>query len=472
MASDAVPDSHPAPESRRGQPLVAWLVILGAVAFVLWRPQSAGGPAQPVDDLLLARMQARAIVGFAKLVPAMSNEVYAQAETLNRGPYRQRLCFVIVAGELKGPEEALRQLERLSANEDITAQPPTEADLELTRLLERLYRAYKAGGKPGGNLSAAERERLRDALGWPGDLALTPASAPADEREAVLDPAVRTASASAVALLVVGGALLLGFCLLLVLTTLTASGKLHRHGEPLGADSGGIYAETFAVWIVLFQALQILADFLPVGQYRLLVKGLMMVASLAALAWPTLRGVPWNRVRREIGLTAGSHPFLEPFFGIVCYLAVLPVLLVVVIVMVRTVGAGLGDALAAQPPIHPMFHVLAKGDPWIWIQILFVAAVVAPIVEETVFRGVLYRHLREATSDRVAPWVSVAVSAVWVSFVFAVIHPQGWVAVPLLMTLALGFCMAREWRGTLLGSMTAHSLNNAFLTLLGIALLT
>jgi membrane protease YdiL (CAAX protease family) len=53
-----------------------------------------------------------------------------------------------------------------------------------------------------------------------------------------------------------------------------------------------------------------------------------------------------------------------------------------------------------------------------------------------------------------------------VSFLFAVIHPQGFLAVPPLMSLALAFTLMREWRGTLLPPMIAHGINNAVATLL------
>ena len=84
-----------------------------------------------------------------------------------------------------------------------------------------------------------------------------------------------------------------------------------------------------------------------------------------------------------------------------------------------------------------------------------------PIVEETMFRGVLYRHLRRSRPRRWPFFLSFLASAFVVSFVFAIIHPQGIVAVPLLMSLALGFCMMREWRCSLLSCMIAHGLNNA-----------
>ena len=83
------------------------------------------------------------------------------------------------------------------------------------------------------------------------------------------------------------------------------------------------------------------------------------------------------------------------------------------------------------------------------------------------FRGVLYRHLREGT--RGLGWVSSAfISAVGVSFIFAAIHPQGLLTVPALMGLAFGFTLIREWRGTLIPSMIAHGINNGVVLLLTI----
>ena len=59
-----------------------------------------------------------------------------------------------------------------------------------------------------------------------------------------------------------------------------------------------------------------------------------------------------------------------------------------------------------------------------------------PIVEEIMFRGVLYHLLRESTRNwRV--W-SIVFSVAASGFVFAVIHPQGWLGVPVLMGVSAG----------------------------------
>ena len=91
--------------------------------------------------------------------------------------------------------------------------------------------------------------------------------------------------------------------------------------------------------------------------------------------------------------------------------------------------------------------------------VVVLACVAAPIVEEIMFRGLLYRYLREASLQR-GLFSSALISALVSSFLFAVIHPQGLAAVPILMGLAGGFCLVREWRASLLSSMVAHGLNN------------
>jgi membrane protease YdiL (CAAX protease family) len=92
---------------------------------------------------------------------------------------------------------------------------------------------------------------------------------------------------------------------------------------------------------------------------------------------------------------------------------------------------------------------------WTLMMMFILATVWAPVVEETMFRGAFYSHLRRVTNPIVAALV--------VGFVFAIIHPQGIGLVPPLMTLGAVFALIREWRGSLIGSMTAHALHNGFL---------
>jgi membrane protease YdiL (CAAX protease family) len=195
--------------------------------------------------------------------------------------------------------------------------------------------------------------------------------------------------------------------------------------------------------------------------------------SLIAIGWPVLRGVSWADVRRDIGLTPGRQPAIEPIIGAACYTMALPMMLVglaITYVLLAHAGA-LGavgpreDSFAPTPtPAHPIVGYMASGGGWLRLQVFFLACVVAPLVEETFFRGVLYRHLREA-SRRFGSVLSVLLSATLMNFVFAGLHPQGILAIPPLMALAYGLTIAREWRGTLVPGMVAHGINNGLLLL-------
>ncbi|HTU91779.1 MAG TPA: CPBP family intramembrane glutamic endopeptidase, partial [Gemmataceae bacterium] len=237
----------------------------------------------------------------------------------------------------------------------------------------------------------------------------------------------------------------------------------------------GIYAETFALYMLLFLGLsagcRYAINWLSLEQGTLAISGLAALGSLAALVWPVLRGIAWHQVRRDIGWHLDRRPGLEPLFGLGCYTMALPMLILgLVLYLILTklrdlLGWGPDEFGPSNAPGHPIVFWVGHAGWWVWLEVLFVAGVIAPIVEETMFRGVLYRHLRSASSGW-RPALSVLFSAVVVSFLFAVIHPQGFLAVPVLMALAVAFALMREWRGTILPSMIAHGINNGVATLL------
>jgi membrane protease YdiL (CAAX protease family) len=96
--------------------------------------------------------------------------------------------------------------------------------------------------------------------------------------------------------------------------------------------------------------------------------------------------------------------------------------------------------------------------------LFLMAAVIAPIWEEIMFRGLLFPALTAISKSPV--W-----GAVISSFLFAAIHPQGPAGVPLLMTLALGMCFISYQTKSLVPNIIMHAINNggalAMLLLLG-----
>jgi membrane protease YdiL (CAAX protease family) len=131
--------------------------------------------------------------------------------------------------------------------------------------------------------------------------------------------------------------------------------------------------------------------------------------------------------------------------GAAGYLAGLPIM------ALGLVASALISKWTGADPTHPIAREI-NGDPWRIVLLLILASVWAPITEELMFRGSLFAHLRE----RWGWWPS----ALLVSLVFAIIHPQGLAALPALGSIAMVLAGIREWRGSILGCMTAHAINN------------
>src|SRR5207249_3921241 len=119
---------------------------------------------------------------------------------------------------------------------------------------------------------------------------------------------------------------------------------------------GGIYAETCALWLVLFFCLtfgvNLAEPYLPAATPPLLLSGAVMLLSLVALLWPVARGIPWQQVRQEVGLTAGRQPLVEPLTGVACYAMTLPLLalgifLTLILVVLQRGLAGDGPGVMA-----------------------------------------------------------------------------------------------------------------------------
>ena len=495
-AREGALDVLPVPVRKRGWPLLSWLVILALVGFVLYRNHERLKPTGKGDVaaawLVGMQSQGRYLVGWAHLMEALTTssggnaagaqknrqEMYRSAQMLDKGSYSQRLRFATLAGELSGPAEAGKALARLESERQEGTIEARPISVRAARLLERLYRGYQKKGARVCVLDDREQQFLRSGLGWFGELALAPAGSDPLVREQVLAPAIRTA----VTYFGVGIAFLIGFLagfvLLLLAIIFTVTGKM---GSALscGTGHGGVYAETFALYMLAYFGISLLLRLALSNEalrtllapYDMLLSAGAMFLSLAVLGWPVLRGIAWQQVRADLGLSLGPRPRLNTLFGPLTYLCALPVLVLGIIIMyalmlgLKRFGLGTDPFEPGAGPSHPIVNVALQKDWWVWLQVFLVASVAAPIVEEIMFRGVLYRHLREASHTWGRRW-SILASVLASGFVFAVIHPQGWLGVPVLMGLATVFALAREWRGSLVPAMIAHGLNNGFALLI------
>jgi membrane protease YdiL (CAAX protease family) len=348
-------------------------------------------------------------------------------------PVRQ----AVLLGEMGDPQGALAELD---------AAPGNAADVAALR------QVYQEGPQA---LDNTQRAGLVAHYGWFGRLALgygQPADSPA-RREAIA-PAIRMVLATW-ALIGAGGLGVLAGVILLVLGIIFyARGVLRPHYHPRPGWTS-VFLEGFAIYLggmgVLGLGLRALWPKAPLS-----AEWILLILLPVVFLWPRFRGVSWGELWGGLGWNRGAGVWREIGAGVAGYVAAMPLLAVGIVLVVYL------SKLAGEQPVHPIVYEARGG----WVHILglyLLACVWAPVVEETMFRGALYHHLRQRWG-----WI---ISTLVVAFIFAIIHPQGGVALPVLGSLAIALATIREWRGSIIGCMTAHALNNAVaVTLLVIAL--
>jgi membrane protease YdiL (CAAX protease family) len=475
------PDAEPRAEaSSRGHPIIAWVVILSlAVSAVALQHLRAEEVSETHGTgLVLMQLQARYLVGWHEMLPMLAgtasgakapDDLAKQAEVMNSGSPEQRLAAIIVIAEMREPDAALARLHDFDRQRQRADAELTPDEARLRDVLGALYGDLEAGKKDAPSLTDEDRAFLEEQLGWFGRLAVTQIpDTDKEARAAVRQPAIRTAL---MILAVFAAAFFLsavGLIGLFVFLVQFLAGRL-APGLAVPSGRGGIYAETFAIWMLVYMVLGIGAALVPIPGARLLLGGTAMLVSLPiTLAWPVLRGIPWATVREDVGLTAGRSPWLEPPLGVAAYVMALPMMAVGLLITLFLLHLQGGQDSGFRPtsmPSHPIVDFLARPNWGLRLQVIFLASFVAPLVEETMFRGVLYYHLRDA-GWRLSRPLAVLLAGGTVSLLFAAIHPQGLTTIPPLMALAFAFTLIREWRGTLVPAMIAHGINNGAVTLL------
>lgn len=345
----------------------------------------------------------------------------------------------------------------------------------------------EVAGSDAGRLSPEDRQFLIKQLGWIGELG---AALQGGETAAVTQDVVASSWKTVFGLVFLGMGLvfwgLIGLVAGALILYLLVAGRLRSRFESRRPYSV-VYLETFAIWMVSFVAAQIglavlVRAFLgEAGQDRQVllswVMYLMPVAflgSLVVLLWPLLRGVSPSDLRRDIGWY--GNPLVEGFWGVVGQVSSFLLLAAgfiatIVIVNVLNAWRSPADELAGLETMgHPIQEVMS-GDFKLVLVVFFATCVCAPLVEETFFRGVLYRYLRDIWQGGGIAW-KVVFAVLTNSLIFAVIHPQGVAGVPVLTALAIMLSLIREYRGSLWGSVTVHAVHNFFVTLMAFLLMS
>jgi len=326
-------------------------------------------------------------------------------------------------------------------------------------------------------LTAEQKARLKEWLGGSGELlvAMTTNDEKALQARAEAGARVLLGLGAAVCLAVPAG--LAGLAMLGVFLVLAARGRTAGPGPSAGARAP-IYAEMFAVWMVAFLLLAKLprvflgehapGEAPPISTEMQLGLGVlgMALALVVSLAYIRMRGVPPRQMMQDMAM--GRPRLSDPLWGFVGYLMGVALLAIGLVVTLILIAATAGEKGAM--PSHPIQEWLQSGSATTVMLTFFLASVMAPITEEIVFRGAMYRNLCD-TFSLLGPLLAATLSTIVSSVIFAAIHPQGLVFIPVLGSLAVAFCIMRQWRGSIYPGIWAHGINNTLILILNVVLL-
>jgi membrane protease YdiL (CAAX protease family) len=443
----------PRSPARRPSRSISWLLILAASAGIVGSHLLDRRDDDEQEDrtaLVVLTVQAKILVGADRLQPgAMAGEL-RNLDSLASSPAVARALAALNAALGDGSADGVHRAMELLDLHRFSIEDPEEIEL---------HEAVRSAVENPGALTSDQRTRIEEGMDWFGRLLLTrdsPAGDPA--REELLQEAVTAVVAALVLVAAAAVCLLAGIVLLIAGILMVSSSRIRFRLSPSTVASG-IPLRAFAVYLVLAFLLAGLPSMLGLRSMLTSIGGIA-AASLAGLAWPFLQGGPAPEMRRDLGLHRGNGLLVEAGCGAVGYLAILPVLAVGFLMTIGLISAT--EVFFPPPPGsppriegHPVSVWMAHGGTWVRLLILGLACAFSPFFEEVMFRGALQGSLRERFGS--------AVSALIAGTLFAAIHPQGLVAVPAILALAVGFSFLREWRGSLVAPMVAHAIHNGIL---------
>jgi membrane protease YdiL (CAAX protease family) len=187
--------------------------------------------------------------------------------------------------------------------------------------------------------------------------------------------------------------------------------------------------------------------FLPVDKKTLSLIVFTISFQGAALLWilSFLRnhGLTW---REAFGFR--ESPWVAAGLGLMAAIFVLPIAWAL-----QQLSAYVMTSVHVEPTAQPAVEKLQSGVPLgQQIYLGIIAVIVAPLVEEILFRGILYPTIKQAGRPRLALWIT--------SVFFALTHVNTVTFVPLLF-LAVVLALIYEHTGNLIAPMIAHSSFNA-----------
>ncbi len=171
---------------------------------------------------------------------------------------------------------------------------------------------------------------------------------------------------------------------------------------------------------------------------------------LSALESPTRTVPTWRATFAALGMTS-KNPLADIGWGAFGYVLIMPLFFALTAFSQKLFQH-------YHTPINPVqFDSMMAQDNIDRLLLLIVTAVGAPVVEELMFRGLLYPALKK-------PW-GVAGGALVSGAVFAIIHPTIPAGFLPIMLLGVAFAFTYERRGSLLPNIVMHALHNGLILL-------
>ncbi|MGC8667316.1 MAG: CPBP family intramembrane glutamic endopeptidase [Chthonomonadales bacterium] len=228
--------------------------------------------------------------------------------------------------------------------------------------------------------------------------------------------------------------------------------------EPVSVHQSHVLKAIFGSYVAAYLLLEIVLSQIgrPISQAQPVVR--VAASLLLTVIWAL---VPYD-VYRSWGRVAGITPsfigwrtrnlFADVLFGVCGYMVALPL-----VALATVVSSWVFRAF--ESPVHPaLMEFAGSRSAWVHVLLFIQAGCVAPLFEETLFRGVLYKAL--------VGRIGIAPAVLLASAVFALLHPQlpiGFLGIFILGCVFHGLAILR---GSLVPAVVAHALNNSMILLL------
>ncbi len=382
----------------------------------------------------------KAVYGNKKEKAIIYQNLIQQTKSMSHNKIDQIGLTPLIA-ELSGQDAAIKYIDRLITDRDL---PDTLCiDLNTFKQIYSESSLYVRQNKI---------KELQNRYQWNADVALTfdmPDNEPA--RKKIFNTAINTYYIFMVFTFIILIAIICGVSAFIFILTRHIKKKLitaFPSEKETIPDSHVAFLEVTVFFIII---LTLMTNF---GSYvsTIIMWFSYITLSILALIWPLQRGINIEYYKKALGWHSGNGFLKEIGFGITGYLAGLPIMMVgcfFTLFIIQHTG---------NFPVHPLTNKIEHVGSVEIIWLITLACILAPFLEESLFRGAFYRYLRYKNS--------IILSAIINGFIFAAIHPQGFAAIPALSSIGIVLSLLREWRGSLIAPITAHIINNTFITVM------